>query len=108
MEAVNQKSESQSRLLALAGRYVWWKPPEEAVRDQGHLLAQVMTLGTLEDCVWLESALDREVLVKVLRKPPIGVFNGRAWHYWHYRLGLADTEHDVPPLPKRAFAGKTE
>lgn len=96
-------SDIHSRLLTLARRYVWWKAPEEAVRDRRHLLSQVMNLGTLEDCVWLEEVLGRQALADVLRHPPIGVFNGKAWHYWHYRLGLADTGQDVPPMPERAF-----
>lgn len=92
-----------SRLLTLARRYVWWKAPEEAVRDRRHLLAQVMNLGTLEDCVWLEEVLGRHALADVLRHPPIGVFSGKTWHYWHFRLGLADAEQGVPPIPKRTY-----
>ena len=34
-----------AELLALAGRTVWYKPPDEAVADQLNLVAYVLTYG---------------------------------------------------------------
>jgi hypothetical protein len=97
----------REHLLLLARRYVWWKDPHDALRDRHHLIGQVMTLGTLEDCVWLEEVLGREELAAAVKEPAIGVFTPRAWHYWHYRLGLAETECDIPALPTRRYAAWT-
>jgi hypothetical protein len=30
------------------------------------------------------------------------MFDARSWHYWHYRLGLAEPDK-VPPLPSRVI-----
>lgn len=85
------------RTIAVARKYVWWQPPERAIDDARTLLAQVMTLGVLEDVRWLLDSVSQESLRQVLGDPPIGVFNGRSWHFWHLRLGCKP----VPPLPKR-------
>lgn len=63
-------------------------------------MAQVMNLGDYEDmCKLVEIAGDEE-LRDVLRQAEAGEFNERSWHYWHYRLRLAELEQ-VPPLPQR-------
>ncbi len=87
----------------LAGKYVWWKRPEDALRDKRHFLASLMTYATMKDTLWMEENFSRKELIDVLQNPPIGVFTPRAWHFWHYRLGLADNENDIPDLPRRGF-----
>lgn len=93
----------EMHLKYLARKYIWWKTPDQAISNWHHFLAQIMTLGTIEDCGWIMKNLGEEELTKVLFHPPIGVFNSRSWHYWHYKLGLADDESDIPPLPQRSF-----
>lgn len=88
-------------IFKLARKYVWWKQPEDALKDQNHFLAQIMTYGTAEDSFWLLKQWGEEPFIKALQNPPVGVFNGRSWHFWHYRLGLAKDVDEVPPLPKR-------
>lgn len=90
----------QSRLAAarkMAAKYVWWKDPEEALRDQAHFLSMMMTYGTLADTQWMLEHFPKEALIEALRHAPPGVFNGRSWHFWHLRLGI----HPVGELPRR-------
>lgn len=81
----------------MAQRYIWWKPPEESFKHLHLLFAQMMTLGMMEDLRWLMSVTTDDDFRKVLRIAPAGIFNGRAWHFWHHRLGMTP----VPELPKR-------
>lgn len=90
-------------LLAVARRVVWFKQPEEALADPVHFLAHVMTYGTAEDLQALNDSVGADALREVLRHPPPGVFDGRSWAYWHYRLGLTPPGQPVPPLPQRRF-----
>ena len=57
----------------------------------------MMTLGTVADIRWLLSRVSTSELRRVLRDPPIGIFNRRSWNFWHLRLGLTPT----PELPAR-------
>ena len=85
------------RAQAMARKYVWWQPPERTLADRRLFLAQVMTLGSVDDVRWLLSVVPHEDLRGVLRDPPAGVFNGRSWRFWHLRLGRVP----VPVLPVR-------
>lgn len=88
---------NDARAEAMARKYVWWQPPELTLADRRLLLAQMMTLGTLDDVRWLVERVSEDSLRAVLRDPPVGVFNGRSWNFWHLRLGC----HPVPALPAR-------
>jgi hypothetical protein len=100
---IDQQTSKEMHLTYLARKYIWWKPPDQALRDWHHFLAQIMTLGTIEDCGWILQNLEEDELKRVLVHPPIGVFNLRSWHYWHYKLGVAHKESDIPHLPQRSF-----
>lgn len=84
----------------LARKYVWWKSPAQALRRPERIAAQVINMGDYDDVQDLVDASGKAFLRSVLRSAEIGQFNARAWHYWHYRLGLADLG-TVPPLPVR-------
>ena len=88
---------NRGRAIAMAQKYVWWKPPGETLCDPVLLVAQMMTMGTLEDVQWMLSCTSDDELRTVLRDPPVGVFNGRSWTYWHRRLN----GDPIPPLPRR-------
>ena len=90
-----------SRAKAMARKYVWWQPSERTLADKRLFLAQVMTLGTVDDVRWLLSRVSEDSLRGVLRDPPAGVFNGRSWRYWHLRLGCSP----IPKLPARPLPG---
>ena len=87
-------------LSKLARRYIWWLSPSEAMDYPARVVAQVMNIGVFEDSSRLAETLGDDCLRAVLRQAEAGQLNARSWHYWHYRLGLAEPGH-VPPLPVR-------
>jgi hypothetical protein len=101
--ATEQRCEDACECLRrLASRYVWWKTPDEAMRFPDRIAAQVMNLGTWEDTVALVDAAGEDYLRHVLRHAEAGQLDARSWHYWHYRLGLAEFGvRPVPPMPVR-------
>ena len=100
---MNKVLPEQDHGFKLAGKYVWWKSLDQALKDKNHFLASLMTFATMEDTKWMEQNFSRDELINVLKKPPIGIFTARAWHFWHYRLGLANNESEIPDLPKRTW-----
>ena len=93
---------SQELLKPFASKYIWWKPPEDAVTMPERVIAQVMNIGDYADVQTLASQVGDGVLREVLIHAEAGQFNERSWVYWHYRLGLADVGQ-VPELPARRF-----
>ena len=90
-------------LKPLAGKYIWWKSPDEALATPERVIAQVMDIGDYADVQWLATQVGDEVLREVLAHAQAGYFNERSWAYWHYRLGLCGVDQ-VPPLPVRRVA----
>lgn len=88
-------------LEEVARRLVWWKEPEEALRDSHRLLAQVMALGTVEDLRAAKRHFSDEDFRAVLADAPPGVFDVRSWAYWHLVLGMGE----APGLPRREIVG---
>ena len=67
--------------------------------------AQVMNLGDWQDVVDMVDVVGEDYLRGVLVRAEAGQLNERSWHYWHYRLGLAEYENKpVPPMPVRKTA----
>jgi hypothetical protein len=92
-------------LQRLAPKYVWWKTPEEAMLFPDRVAAQIMNIGIWEDITALIEAAGEDYLRNVLQASEIGQLNPRSWHYWHYRLGLAQPgSSPVPPMPVRKIA----
>lgn len=73
-------------LSQVARRLIWWKEPEEALRDSPRLIAQIMVYGDLQDTQAMLRAFSRDELLQVLDSPPSGVFSERAWSFWHVYL----------------------
>jgi len=90
-------SEDDPTAIEMAQRYIWWKPPEQSLKNLKLLMAQMMNLGTMEDLRWLMSVTTEDDLRLVLENAVVGLFNERSWHFWHYRLGITP----VPETPKR-------
>ena len=89
----------------LAMRYVWWKPVEESMMFPDRVAAQVMNIGEWKDVVEMVDAVGEDYLREVLQNAEAGQLNERSWHYWHYRLGLAEYGvRPVPPMPVRKTA----
>lgn len=87
-------------LLRLAGKYIWWLSAEEAMEYPSRVVAQVMNIGVFDDVTRLLDAIGEDCFRLTLQQAEAGQFNGMSWHYWHYRLRLAQPNH-VPPLPVR-------
>jgi hypothetical protein len=84
---------------------VWWKTPDEAMRFPERVAAQVMNLGTWDDQTALTAAVGEPYLRQVLRGAEAGQLDARSWHYWHYRLGVAEYgKNPVPLIPSRKTA----
>jgi hypothetical protein len=101
MDKIDDRTSSE--LERLAGKYIWWKAPVEAVKAPERVLAQVMDIGVWQDMFLIRDLFGEEILRAVLRNAEAGWFRGRSWHYWHYVLGLAKDSSDIPPLPTRRF-----
>ena len=84
-------------LRDLAIRYVWWKPPELALRNRSHFLCQLLQMGRAEDVRAARRILGDDALRDALRSAPPGVLDARSWSYWHIVL----FGHPAPPLPSR-------
>jgi hypothetical protein len=93
----------QDALKLLAGKYVWWKTPDEAVTMPERVIAQVMNIGDYADVQALANLVGDDALRAVLTRAEAGQFSARSWAYWHYRLGLASVDQ-VPAIPMRKFA----
>lgn len=92
-------------LRRLAARYVWWKSPEQAMQFPDRVVAQVMNIGDWNDLAEMIDSIGEDYLREVLRHAEAGQLNERSWHYWHYRLGLAQYGVlPVPPMPVRKTA----
>lgn len=90
----------ENDLKELARKYIWWKSPEEALRNPQRIIAQVMNLGDCADVQLLTNRLGHEPFRNALEEADAGQFSERSWIYWHYRLGLSGVG-EVPPLPVR-------
>ncbi len=86
-------------LHEIAKRLIWWKSPEESLRQKTMLLAQVMTLGTWNDIQTIRSVYGDDAFKTTLQQTPAGIFDARSWNYWHGFYHL----HPIPPLPQRKF-----
>ena len=102
-KSVSPPSEQAFACLGrLAKRYVWWKSPDEAMQHPERVAAQVMNIGDWQDAGEMVDAVGYDYLREVLQNAEAGQFNERSWHYWHYRLGLAQYNvRPVPPMPVR-------
>lgn len=89
-------------LKSFAAKYIWWKTPDDALRYPNRILAQVMNLGTHDDLHLLVESVDRLTLQKVILEVEAGWFSPHSWHFWHYKLGLAEPGQ-VPSLPEKVL-----
>ena len=90
---------SDDALLALAGRYVWWKSPDDALRDRTHLLCQIMQLGTDNDVRIARDKFGDQAFRDALRDAPPGILDPRSWNFWHLVL----FHRPPPPMPTRTL-----
>ncbi len=86
-----------SSLEDLANKLVWWKTPEEALKDRKRILVQVMVYGTAQDLVVAKDFFSDEDFLEVLEDPPSAIFDPRSWAYWN----LMYDQYPAKPMPKR-------
>ncbi len=98
-------------LLAVAERVVWFQPPRETLQGQRQFLTYLMTYGTLEDVATVLTAIGEAPFIAALDDPLPGIFDGRSWRFWHFKL----KGEVAPPLPQRytdtvslGFPGKSD
>ena len=103
MDADDQAdSEERARaLIALSTRYCWDSIPAAAPSEPERVILRTMDVGAWEDVLELECVFGRRRLVAVLRGASAGALTPRSWSFWHYRLGLADSDTPPPPRPVR-------
>jgi hypothetical protein len=99
MKSVPATTES----LKVAQRVVWFKDPAEALANPIHFLAHVMTYGTLEDIVALNTIVTPGQFREALERAPPGIFDPRSWAYWNVKFG----RDPVPPMPVRTMTTAT-
>jgi hypothetical protein len=91
-------------IQSLARRYIWWLPPSESLALRSRVVAQVMDIGTMEDCAVIKEYFGVPEMGIALRRAQPGWFRPRSWTYWHYRLGLTPWGNEPPPMPTRVFS----
>lgn len=84
-------------LERVAQRTLWFKPPEEAIRDPVHFIAHVLTYGAHQDVRTLRQQISDQELAEAIRNAPPGIFDARSWTYWNLKIG----RYPPPPLPER-------
>jgi hypothetical protein len=84
----------------LAAKYLWWMRPDEAIERPERIVIQIMNLGDFEDVTAVLEAVGEDQAREFLTHAEAGQFSPRSWHYWYYRLGLAEIG-SVPPMPTR-------
>lgn len=95
MDSINREA-----LKPWARKYLWWKTPEQAMRQPLRVVAQVMDIGDYADVQRLVREVGEGPLKQAISRAEAGYFNARSWAYWHYRLGLSQPGQ-VPPRPQR-------
>lgn len=85
-------------LLAVAGRVVWFKTPDEALEEPVHFLAHLMTYGTADDLRVVSAFIGPDEFREALERAPAGVFDARSWAYWNLRFGQSGAEMPVRRL----------
>lgn len=96
--------EHRAILLRMAGKYIWWMTAEEALEYPARIIAQVMNIGLFRDYSELLDSVGEEAFRSALTHAEPGQFNPMAWHYWHYRLEMAELGL-VPTMPIRVIPG---
>ena len=84
-------------LVRVAGRVVWFKEPQETLRDPVLFLNHAMTWGTVEDLRIVRAHFTDDDLRGALRNAHPGIFDARSWSYWHVMLDVGP----APALPVR-------
>lgn len=97
-------SDAQRELLRPLASLIWWKTPDEALEHPVRLLAQIMSMGSLDDLIMVRDNFSREQLRYVLDHAASGWFDPLSWNFW-WKIAAEVHEGEVPPMPRRFAAG---
>ncbi len=84
--------------IELAKRYVWWKTPEETLREIALLQCQIMRFGTAPDFAAACAYWGKDAFRQALISAPPGALDERSWRFWRLQFGLP-----AEPMPRRVF-----
>jgi len=84
-------------LLRTAKRVIWFKPPEDALKDPIELLAYAMQQGADEDMAVLLEQVGIDGLRQAIDAAPPGILDKRSWSFWNAKIG----RYPAPPMPRR-------
>jgi len=79
----------------MAGKYIWWKTPDEAALMPERVVAQVMNIGDYADVQEIANRTGDDYLRDILRHAEIDQFSARSWTYWHYLNGSWKTQSTI-------------
>lgn len=85
--------------LRIARRVVWFKSPDEALRNPAEFVAYALKHSTDEDMGLIISHIGLDGIREALDNAPPGVIDARSWSYWNSRVG----RYPAPPMPTRSF-----
>lgn len=88
--------EYHEQLFAIARTYVWWKSPEETLKDTSYFLWHVMNSADWNDAMSVLEILGPDAFREALRACAPGALNKKSWEFWHLFLDIP-----VTPYPKR-------
>ena len=86
-------------MLAVAKRVVWFKEPEDTLKDPVHFLCHLMTYTLPEDLGTVLAHIPITDFRDALELAPAGIFDERSWAYWNLKLG----RDPRLPLPVRTI-----
>jgi hypothetical protein len=99
----HQRRKFPEPIQTLARRYIWWLSSDESLAYPLRVIAQVMDIGTWDDCGILEDYFGRAEMRRALKQAEPGWFRPRSWVLWHYCLGLTKWGDEPPSIPARSF-----
>jgi hypothetical protein len=85
--------------LRAARRIIWFKAPEEALKNPIELMAYAMKHSTDADMELLLSHVGMDGLAEAVDHAPPGIIDPRSWAYWNAKIG----RYPTPPMPQRTF-----
>jgi hypothetical protein len=85
---------------AVAGRVVWFEPPDKALADPIRFMAYLMAHATPDDLAVIGRYLSDDDYREALDKAPPGIIDPRSWAYWNAKFG----RYPAPPMPRRKLA----
>ena len=85
--------------LAVAGRVIWFEPPEQALSDPVRFMAYAMRYALPEDMRFIRKYVSDDDFRDALDHAPPGIIDPRSWAYWNSKMG----RYPPPPHPVRHF-----